>query len=165
MAARRRPQEGPHDTRPEMLACDYTSDALARFRSAYTARVAVDAEADGVTFSAGRDAIVEIARVLNDLAVTHVDRDALAEQLAVARREIRAYVVPLPVAWKVGDCFALELRDGTHAYGQVVAKTARTPSCLLVDHRTLALETGLGAIGCARAIASARRYGTPYRSW
>ena len=72
------------------MGCEYTSEAVERFRTvwkqrALRARVGIDAEADGATFSGGREAIVEAAALLNRLAASPLEEHALQQELSVAR--------------------------------------------------------------------------------
>jgi hypothetical protein len=138
----------------ELFGCEYTSEAVGRFRESWKLRgtkrrIAIDAEADGVSFQAARQAIIEVALVIHELASIVID----PAELAHIRGQVDSYIVPDPVAWSVGDLFALLLLDGSHAHGQVVGEVKRKPSCALLELRTPAPTTDVATLRRARVIS------------
>lgn len=130
----------------ELLGLEYNSEALDQFKVEWKrrrkrGRLDLDCEADAVSIYGGREAILEAALLIYELAIPSVARPtpAAVEQ---ARGAIKRHKRPPRVAWAVGDVFAAPLLDGSFVLGQVLwemtfAKgySGRAPTVALFEHR------------------------------
>lgn len=135
----------------ELLGVEYNSEALDRFETEWKkrrkrGRLDLDCEADAVSIYGGREAILEAALLIYELAVPSVTRPTPAD-VEQARAAIKRHKRPPRVPWAVGDIFAAPLADGSFAMGQVLweetfAKgfTGRAPTVALFEHRVTNLE-------------------------
>jgi hypothetical protein len=126
----------------ELLGCEYNREARDRFEAEWKkrrkrGRLDIDCEADAVSIHAGRDAILEAALLIYELAAPSVTRPTSAE-VEQARAAIKRHKRPPRVAWAVGDVFAAPLVDGSFAVGQVLWEwsSGRAPTVALFEKRT-----------------------------
>jgi len=125
-----------------------------------TGRLDTDHEADGVSVRAGRDAIFEVAMLIDALTVPALRVPVSPEEAAAARERIRRHKRPPRVAWVVGDVFAVPLPDDTFAFGQVLWEDTfapgsglRAPTCALFDHRAPTKEVDLLEVVTSTTVA------------
>jgi hypothetical protein len=123
---------------------DYNSEALDRFKAEWKkrrkrGRLDLDCEADAVAIYGGREAILEAATIICELATPNVARPS-RDEIEVARTALKR---PPRVQWQVGDVFAAPLVDGSFAIGQVLWEMTfakgfqgRAPTVALFEHRT-----------------------------
>jgi hypothetical protein len=149
----------------ELLGVEYNSEALDRFRTHWTTqrkrgRLDLDHEAGAVSIYGGREAIVEAALLIYELAVLSVPRPTTAEVEQV-RAAIKRHKRPARVPWAVGDVFAAPLLDGSFAVGQVLWEATfakgvslRAPTVALFEHRLATLgDVDLDDAVTTRALA------------
>jgi len=130
----------------ELLGVECNGDAAARLEAEWKrrgkrGRLDLDYEADFVSIHAGRDAIVEAALLIHELAVPDVPRPT-DEEVARVRATIKQHKRPAPALWEVGDVFAAPLADGTFIFGQVLWEPVfekgagvRAPTVSLLEYR------------------------------
>jgi hypothetical protein len=135
----------------DLLGVEYNSEALDRFRREWTTqgkrgRLDLDREADAVSIYGGREAILEAALLIYDLAVPSVTRPTTAE-VEQARAAIKRFKRPPQIPWAVGDVFAAPLLDGSFAVGHVVWEatfaegfSVRAPTVALLALRATDLD-------------------------
>jgi hypothetical protein len=129
---------------------DFNSEALDRFKAEWKkrgkrGRLDLDCEADAVSIYGGREAVLEAAILICDLAIPSVARPSRAE-IESARAVIKRFKRPARVQWQVGDVFAAPLVDGSFAIGQVLWEMTfakgfqgRSPTVALFEHRSTSL--------------------------
>lgn len=94
----------------------------------------IDAEADSVSITASRNAIIDLALLINEIAGVN---DISQGEIDQAKRVIKSWRQPEPASWKTGDIFSFKLKDGRYGYGQVLNKTKEnTPTCLLFSYQS-----------------------------
>jgi hypothetical protein len=116
----------------ELLGVEYNSEALDRFKTEWKkrrkrGRLDLDCEADAVSIYGGREAILEAALLIYELAIPSLTRPTPAD-VEQARAAIKHHKRPPRVPWAVGDIFAAPLVDGTFVVGQVLQPAAVLPS-------------------------------------
>jgi hypothetical protein len=130
----------------ELLGVPSNSEALDRFKAEWKkqrkrGRLDLDCEADAVSIYGGREAILEAALLIYELAVPSVTRPTSAE-VDEARATIKRHKRPPRSRWAVGDVFAAPLVDGSFVFGQVLWEATfatgsgvRAPTVALFEHR------------------------------
>lgn len=130
---------------------EFNADAVERLRAAWKAggrrgRLGIDHEADFVFVDAGRDAILEAAVLIHELA----GKPLPPAEVELARAALARRRRPKAKPWRVGDLFALPLGDGTFGFGQVLGDW---PSCSLVELRAPSPAATPEAVLAARRLA------------
>lgn len=131
----------------ELFGLEYTSEAVERLKKAWkdapgTGRLDLDADSDSVMIVAGKDAILRAALLINELSIPSKRQQLSDEDVDEVRARLKAHKRPRPHPWRVGDLFALPLKDGSFALGQVLwedtfapGSKLRAPTCALFDTR------------------------------
>lgn len=137
------------------LGLAFNSEALERFQEAwrvlgYRRRLGSDHEADYVFLDGGRDAILDAAVLIHELA----GKPLSEEEIHSARLRLKSHKRPKPKPWKIGAVFALPLGDGTHAFGQVLWNPPdfNAPTCSLFEHRAADTASDLDEILTSRTL-------------
>jgi hypothetical protein len=148
----------------EAFGMETSADAVERLRrgwreSGCKGRLDIDHESDFVSVHASRHAIVDVAALVDRLAVPEHSRGVSDAEVARVRAVVKAHRRPRRFQWEVGDVFAMPLPDGTFAFGQVLweqdfAKGSglRAPTCALFEHRAESAEADLDEVTTSRTI-------------
>jgi hypothetical protein len=148
----------------ELFGLEYNADAVKLLRKTLRAspedskrKVRINYEADRVSITAARpNVIFVVARTINELSLPEFFRpldEATASQLLKA---LTSWKRPKPKKWGVGDVFSIELSDGTHAFGQVLAKQHGSPTCAIFEARAPQKDLDLDVV-CTSRIATIAR--------
>jgi hypothetical protein len=94
----------------------------------------IDTEADYVSITTSRNAIIDLALLINEIAGIN---DISQEDIEQAKKIIKIWQQPAPALWKTGDIFSFKLKNGHYGYGQVLNKTEQNvPTCLLFSYQS-----------------------------
>jgi hypothetical protein len=104
-------------------------------------KVKIDAESGCVFINANSklgDSILEVAIIINQLAIEPFRQELTSEQIEEAKKVLTSWKRPKPQKWQEGDIFTIPLSDSTFGYAQVSSHQNKksTLACTVFDCRS-----------------------------
>jgi len=143
-----------------LFGLEYNAEAVKLLRKTLRAsdkdpkrKARIDWEADRVSITTAQAGVIlVVAETINELSAPEFRQpfdEAASSQLLDL---LTSWERPRPKKWKVGDVFCIPLRDGSFAYGQVLAQDYRTPTCSLFELRTEQMQRDWQVVPKSRII-------------
>ena len=147
-----------------LFGLEYNNEAVKLLRSALRTsgedpgrKVNIERVASCVYITAARPEVIYlVAKTVNELSLPDFREQLDAGAQADLLDALRSWRRPKPKKWAPGDVFSIELNDGTHAFGQVLAKQYRSPTCALFEARAAQMEEDLDQVCSSRVVTILR---------
>lgn len=140
-----------------LFGCEYSKEAALKLKtewkkSGFKAKLDIDSESDFVSIYVSKSAVVELAVLINQLAI---EKHALDQELIESvRNEIKKWKAPEPFKWNVGDIFYVALSENLLAYGQVLGSfRGVAPTCVLFEYFTECPTLNISTVLNSRPLA------------
>lgn len=140
-----------------LFGCEFNKEAALKLQTewkkmAFKAKLDIDSESDFVSIYVSKSAVVELAVLINQMAI---EKHALDQELIESvRNEIKKWKAPEPFQWNIGDIFYLVLSENLLAYGQVLGNfRGIAPTCVLFEYFTESPTLNISTVLNARPLA------------
>lgn len=128
----------------ELFGEEFNRDAIKRLKKLLAGhsdnpkgKLTSDYEADNISLSSSQPQVMWlVARLINENSIQKYKKDYTVDEYEEILQKLKAWKRPKPRKWDVGDFFSVELSNGELAYGQVLSKDYRAPSCALFEAKS-----------------------------